>query len=311
MSPEQLRGEEIDRRSDLFALGISLYMMTTGRHPFKGDNEAVTIGNIVSDDPVQPPHQLIQEYPKALESVVLRALDKDRRRRFATANDMLRALSMALPSRVPIGTEEEVASFLRSLLPDRLLQRKAIIKEALDAADQRISPEQPPRRLRSPFGADFSPPSLPGIYQMEGATLTGNAGTATLETVPEPPLSAKRRGRRMMIAGASLGVVGVATIVAMMLLPRASVDANNEAVVTAAPQMAQPAPRHEEPEPVVAVPVEQLAVVGAGDAGAPDAPAPRSRAKTRSSKPRNVSEPEKKSESGSTPFVSPVRSPGF
>ena len=55
MSPEQLRGERIDRRTDVFAMGILLYMMTTGTHPFGGDDQGQTIRRISSDEPVTAP----------------------------------------------------------------------------------------------------------------------------------------------------------------------------------------------------------------------------------------------------------------
>ena len=51
MSPEQARGGSVDRRTDVFAVGILLYQLTTGKHPFRGDNEVATLYNICSDEP--------------------------------------------------------------------------------------------------------------------------------------------------------------------------------------------------------------------------------------------------------------------
>src|SRR5262245_32976362 len=133
MAPEQLRGDRIDRRADVFAMGILLYMMSTGRHPFRGDDEPYTIKQISSDEPAVPPTTLIANYPPALEQVVMQALAKDPAKRYPTANDVVVALSRAMPP----STDEEVAAFLRALLPDRLEKRKLTIKSALDAADRR------------------------------------------------------------------------------------------------------------------------------------------------------------------------------
>ncbi|HOU91019.1 MAG TPA: serine/threonine-protein kinase, partial [Polyangiaceae bacterium] len=96
MAPEQVKGGDIDRRVDVFALGIVLYALTTGKHPLRRESEAATMYSICSPEPVVAPSKIIQGYPLPLEKVVLQALAKDPAKRFATANDLLRALD-ALP----------------------------------------------------------------------------------------------------------------------------------------------------------------------------------------------------------------------
>ncbi|HVJ17964.1 MAG TPA: serine/threonine-protein kinase, partial [Polyangiaceae bacterium] len=145
MSPEQLRGDRIDRRTDVFAMGILLYMMTTGRHPFRGDDEPSTIKQISSEDPAILPSTLVANYPLALEQVVMQALAKDPAKRYPTANDIVVALTRAMPP----SNDEEVAAFLRALLPDRLEKRKLTIKSALDAADRRELPSAPQQQIHS------------------------------------------------------------------------------------------------------------------------------------------------------------------
>jgi serine/threonine-protein kinase len=54
ISPEQIRNEPVDRRCDIFSLGVVFYMMLTGRHPFQGDNDAATMNNILAGAPVRP-----------------------------------------------------------------------------------------------------------------------------------------------------------------------------------------------------------------------------------------------------------------
>src|SRR5262245_34503158 len=92
MAPEQGRGEPIDRRADVFAMGIVLYVLTTGMHPFRKESEGATLFAITSADPVVPPHKIVPDYPAALEGVVLRALAKDRDKRFASASELFKAL---------------------------------------------------------------------------------------------------------------------------------------------------------------------------------------------------------------------------
>src|SRR5262249_54154882 len=119
MSPEQVKGSLLDRRTDVFALGTILYLMTTGQHPFRGENEVATLYNISSQRPVTLPSRLNHRYPLSLESVVMRALAKDPNDRFASAHDLQRALDMALPASQRLTTDAEVAAFMRDLLSDR------------------------------------------------------------------------------------------------------------------------------------------------------------------------------------------------
>jgi serine/threonine protein kinase len=87
MSPEQCRGEAVDRRTDLFALGVLLYELTTGVRPFQGDTEYAIIRKIVDED-VTPPVALRADYPPALAAIVLRALKRTRDERYATAQEL-------------------------------------------------------------------------------------------------------------------------------------------------------------------------------------------------------------------------------
>jgi serine/threonine protein kinase len=96
MAPEQVRGGAIDRRVDVFAMGIVLYALTTGKHPFRRESEAATMYNICAPQPVIPPRKVVADYPVELEQVVLRALAKDPDKRYQTSNDMLRALDQFL-----------------------------------------------------------------------------------------------------------------------------------------------------------------------------------------------------------------------
>ncbi|HMR79690.1 MAG TPA: serine/threonine-protein kinase, partial [Polyangiaceae bacterium] len=156
MAPEQIRDEHIDRRIDVFAMGIVLYAITTGRHPFRKESEGATLYNICSPKPPAPPRKIIPGYPASLERVVLQALAKDPAKRFATANDMLRALDHALPASMRLSTDEEVASFVRGLFSERREKQKAAIQAALLAADDRAASGVSLRRL-----LDSKPPPPP------------------------------------------------------------------------------------------------------------------------------------------------------
>ena len=83
MSPEQALGKKIDRRTDVFAMGIVLYRLTTGLHPFLGETDIVTMKNIISR-PVLPPRMKSPSFPAELERVLLTCLKKDPNERYQT-----------------------------------------------------------------------------------------------------------------------------------------------------------------------------------------------------------------------------------
>ena len=87
MSPEQCRAQPIDRRSDIFSLGIVMWEITTGQRLFDGDNEFGVMNRIVNGD-IPLPSTVRAGYPKELERIIMRALSTERDRRYATAREM-------------------------------------------------------------------------------------------------------------------------------------------------------------------------------------------------------------------------------
>jgi serine/threonine protein kinase/Tol biopolymer transport system component len=103
MSPEQIRGQKLDARTDLFSFGLVLYEMATARRPFTGDT-APALHNAILNDSLVPAREWNPELPAKFEAIITRALEKDREKRYQTAEEIradLESLQRATERRSP------------------------------------------------------------------------------------------------------------------------------------------------------------------------------------------------------------------
>ncbi len=114
MSPEQCKGKPIDRRSDIFALGICLYELTTLRRAFKGNDDFETMKRIVAGD-VMLPSVAVPGYPRELEAIVLTAMANDPGSRFQTAAEMIEALDAFTVRAKLNGSDTAMGRFMTQL----------------------------------------------------------------------------------------------------------------------------------------------------------------------------------------------------
>lgn len=215
MAPEQVRGGKLDARTDLFALGILLYAITTGKHPFRGEHPAQTLQNICAETAPAPPSSFIGDYPAALEQVVMKSIAKDPNARFGSATEMLSALEDAMPGPLEASFDATVAEYMKTLFGSRPSERRAALRMAQEHVD----------RVRGESSSSISVATLRALAIDQGGSPSSSSpqivveavGTTQVSTPSSQPRPDNSRKRGLYVAGA---VVALALGVAAPLLLR-------------------------------------------------------------------------------------------
>ncbi|WP_437746901.1 serine/threonine-protein kinase [Sorangium sp. So ce1504] len=176
MAPEQLRGAPLTRRADIYAASVVLWEVLTGRRLFTGECDAEIFGRIL-EGVVQPP-SVYGDVPKALDEVVLRGLDRDPARRYATALEMAAALEEALPPASPraVGAWVEATA-------GTLLEARAKSLAAIETSQRIAAPAPPPPR---PAAVDDASPR---DVEARLAQPSGGRGRALRTSVTVPTMT--------------------------------------------------------------------------------------------------------------------------
>jgi eukaryotic-like serine/threonine-protein kinase len=184
MSPEQARGGQVDRRTDIFAMGIVLYKLTTGAHPFAGENDLVTMRNIISR-PALPPRLKKPDLPADLEQVLMKCLHKDADKRYQTMLELERAVQAVLAKDPPV-TDDDISMFARTVMGERSQRRRTALRDAVRMIDERTSSPPPDAVLVRDSVSEFFFPQLPASAQRDGIPAPRpSAPSVTLDLLPK------------------------------------------------------------------------------------------------------------------------------
>lgn len=263
LAPEQIRGEELDARTDLFSLGVLAYELTTGQKPFTGDHISTVLYRIMNEQPA-PPSTLVPSLPPALDGIVVKLLEKDRARRHPNCAEVKAELGAVLAglSDRPDADADRVDDMDRTVpTPSAGYHTGAAPRAVSRVLDTPLSPPAPLRqtqggvadvRLRATGGAQVLPssteaharesgPALRVLLSAAVVVLAGGGGfwlyVQKKAAKPQPPASAE--------APATAAPVPAATTAP------SSASSSAPAPATASPE---PAPAPASAPPVVAAP---------------------------------------------------------
>jgi serine/threonine-protein kinase len=202
MSPEQARGERLDARSDIFATGVMLFELTTGRRLFKGASEYETL-KLICEREYPRPSEIRPDYPSDLEPIVMRALEKDVGRRYQSAREMQADIEAFVRHHQIAVSNIALNQFMQMLFEDKLaVQKEALLqgKQLADIIEAQAALTAPP-----PEASDMDAAQASGPRALSTQSMPAAAHTVT-------DVSARRGGGAGVVLGVVLGLVFVAIL---------------------------------------------------------------------------------------------------
>jgi serine/threonine protein kinase len=271
MAPEQARGEPVDARTDIFALGITLWELLAGTRLFDGESD-VAVLRAVQERPIQSPREFNPETDAALSALVMRALQRDAAQRYQTAGDFERALLQYVIGGARTPEDTDVGSFVRSLfaeeaateeesgpavplqliaLTDASAPRSRPSHRAAASSERAESERMLQQTIRSggspvPMEEEALAPTRGKTPRAQSRPTTPGAQSAVTRAPPRDEASALaaqlgRRSRRMGLA--LLGVAALATVAGVAFLAGRSGSRADVTGTSLAPSPAVPGPR--------------------------------------------------------------------
>ncbi len=244
MAPEQLRGGQLDRRVDIYALGVVLWEMLAMRRLFQGQTDPQVITRIMAGE--LPPPGAFAEVPFGLDGVVLKCLAADPERRPDTARVLRQMLKEAVPEASTI-ERGEVAALLWALVGPTMVERAEAlpgVAAALQAIELDLDGEEVLARFTEPlrevmYDAETSVAIVPGASEDEATEVSGPVAAASVASAPIAAASVAPAVSSVAPASAPVALAPSAS--AAPPLPPAG-RVSGEPALTAAPSVAGPPP---------------------------------------------------------------------
>ena len=217
MAPEQTRGEEVDRRADVYAAGVMLWEALTGRRMWKGENDLAVLRARMNDI-MQPPSAVAANVPPVLERIAMRALAESPDARYATAEEMRLDLETYIGS-APNAGAREIGAYVTALFGEERAQMAKLVDEQMRELARARSADfgvvdlmHLPSPVTSVTPTDFAPPSQPPP-----------------ETVRSP---GPRRGSAFATIALSLIALAAVAMIAFVVMRSRRVDAKQPAAAS-------------------------------------------------------------------------------
>jgi serine/threonine-protein kinase len=266
MSPEHLQGQPLDPRADVFALGVVLYKLVTGQHPFEGESD-VTLIQAILKDPMVEVSERRQDVPEELERIVKKALAKERDQRYRGCRDLQEDLErFLLKCGEPVGSVQ-IAELVRRFTPPNLARGSVMAAQPSPQASM-MAPTvaagstevRNPVMQASTSSLECSPaPEAPRVLaeiqrrlgRAAGllllVTLTGAGGYLALQRTQRIPEPKENGGKVEPVLLQPTPTATPALTRKPAELPEVSVVPMQEPPIEAKPLATAPAPQEEEP----------------------------------------------------------------
>ena len=230
MSPEQVRGDTVDARSDIYSVGIVLYELLAGRRPFEADTTFTILNKQLNEAPV-PPIEVNPAIPEGLNAIILIALSKDPGQRFQNAD----AFRNALKSYCASSGAQEVAAPVVSVAAAALAAANAPVSATGFAAP--VSSTPPPRAAAAPPPPPVAAPPPPAYAEV------AQPQASQTFTAAKPPRSHKA----LWIATGAIAVVLAAIALSVAVPQWMKTHAAGSAAAPVTPPADQPPPASNPP----------------------------------------------------------------
>jgi serine/threonine protein kinase len=271
MSPEQSRGEQVDSRTDIFALGTTLWELLTGQQLFDAESD-IAVLRAVQEKAVASPAEFNPDVDAALATIVMRCLERERTERFQSAQELERALTRYVINQTERPEEMELATWIRGLFPEEAIRTEgSVARHVPSAGDERAAAVGPGSLGLAEGGAvvhrSTSLPQPPVFLP------TADTGTTRSPTGATPVLSAQRVWeesptrrqmrswwtRRPWVLGTT--AVAIALVVLGLRFRSSKVEGKQPSAAAGAALLTPAQPSPTVPEPTPSAPVKNPAVV--------------------------------------------------